>query len=939
MPMYLLQEDEGNDDEIMRLLGTSNDATPTPSNGGDFPSTINNEVDVMPSPMYGDSQNEKEQDMGNSILSEGRRDTSDVLIAEAASVFSSETMDKTADQIEQVQELESNSPTASVEVISPVCNLDSNGVSEPDSNSGFPMPCSSIPLPSFQDASALSDARTLSLNRLSETDTPPTSLNGATVCHTQLDFSTTSSNDESCSQTSCVSTFSEIGANGSVSTVAGLGRKTPSVSWERRALMVNEGTQTLTWKLAGAASATGGVNQLPLLPLQTMSAHDQAQSPNDQASTSQSPASLPTPKSPVLQQDIHKTKPLLSTPITEVALQLNTTVTPSPAASRTFSDQTCASVPVVLESSDNIPVSSSPRHITRTVPFAKYPILSSPSVPLVTPPSTASSSHMKSNPPLISSLAPSSVSLSLSPASSAFTTSAKASVGLSAAAPSMASATLPKATPTTSTPTPALTRPAQSIASNAHTAASVFEHSLEDLKRKVLLEAQKLDEALGSYQTHQASVQVSGVPSPTHPQPVAMTNTPPVLPPTPSPQITTHIPSDTIAANAATHTLCTPLYTTTAAHRIPHTTTPNSAVHGIPHTTTPNSAVHRIPHTTTPNSAIRTPHYTTTTSTATCVLCTSSFDTSTSSTMDALSTLQCTNATASSHQKSDMANSRNSEPTAADVLSPMSPTNSTLVTCAVSSQSLLPPSELSPLVITSVVSCANDDGGEVVCVTPSHEDNGAVVPEHENMKQTPDQTTDVEMEPVAIRVIDAESVCSLEKEGTMEIDLNHVDKDTSDNLKECVNDGETEQDDPPCSVASQQMDIQESASKEDNEISQLSTTTSPVSNLHEAKAQEALELPTAQKSITVCFPVVDWKMKQICGGHMMGLSATPIQLLPTTNGLHPPDQGGGGMHSGGEVEERERKKVRVVYKQTELVCTEEFLSLFLAEASSYRRLD
>ena len=469
----------------------------------------------------------------------------------------------------------------------------------------------------------------------------------------------------------------------------------------------------------------------------------------------------------------------------------------------------------------------------------------------------------------------------------------------------------------------------------------MFEHSLEDLKRKVLLEAQKLDEALGSYQTHQASVQVSGVPSATHPQPVAMTNTPPVLPPTPSPQITTHVPSDTIAANAAAHTLCTPLYTTTAAHRIPHTTTPNSAVHRIPHTTTPNSAVHRIPHTTTPNSAVQvhTPHYTATTSTATCVLCTSPFDTSTSSAMDALSTLQRTNATASSHQKSDMANSRNSEPTAADVLSPMSPTNSTLVTCAVSSQSLLPPSELSPLVITSVVSCANDDGGEVVCVTPSHEDNVVPVPEHETMKQTPDQTTDVEMEPVAIRAIDTESVCSLEKEGTMEIDLNHVDKDTSDNLKERVNDGETEQDDPPCSVASQQTDIQESASKEDNEISQLSTTTSPVSNLHEAKAQEALELPTAQKSITVCFPVVDWKMKQICGGHMMGLSATPIQLLPTTNGLHPPDQGGGGLHSGGEVEERERKKVRVVYKQTELVCTEEFLSLFLAEASSYRRLD
>ena len=906
--MYLLQEDEGNDDEIMRLLGTSNDATPTPSSGGDFPCTTNNEVDVMPSPVYGDSQNEKEQDMGDEILSEEGRDTGDVLITETASVISDEILDKTADPIEQVRELESNSPIASVEVISPVCDLGSNATSEPeivDSNSDFPMPCCSIPLPSSQDARTLSNARTLPLNGLSEAGTPPTSLIGATVCHTQLDFSSPSSNNEICSHSSSDLTLSEIGANGSVSTVAGLKRKTSSVSWERRALMVNEGTQTLTWRLAGAAAATSSVNQLPLLPLQTMSSHDQAQSPNEQTSGSQSPASLTTTQSPVLQ---HKTKPLLSAPITEVALQLSTAVTPSFAASSTFSDQTCASVPVVhpLEPSNKIPVSSSPHDIIRTVPIAKHPILSSPPVS-VTPPSTASSSHMESNPRLISSSAPPSVSLSLSPASSAFTTCAHASVVLSAAAPSMASTTLSKATPTTSTPTPGPTRPAQNVASNTHTAASVFEHSLEALKRKVLLEAQKLDEALGSYQTHQASVQVSSAPSPTHPQPVAMTNTPPVLPPTPSPQITTHLPSHTIAANTVVHTLCTPLYTTTTAHSIPHTTTPNSAIY-----------------------MVCTPHYTTTTSTATHVLCTSSCDTSTSSTVDALSTLQCTSSTTSSHQKSSVANSMNSEPTTADAVpSPMSPTNSTLVTCTVSSQSLLPPSELSPLVITSVVSCASDDdGGEVVCVTPSQEDNGTVVPEHENMTQTPNETADVEMEPVAIRVIDTESVCSLEKEGTMEVDLDHVDKDTSDNLnKERVNDVETEQDDSPCSVASQQMGIQESASKEDSETSQLSTTTSPVPNLHEAKAQEALELPTAPKSITVCFPVVDWKMKQICGGHMMGLSATPIQLLPTTNGLHP-DQGGGGMHNGGEVkEERERKKVRAVcvdHEQTELVCIENF---------------
>ena len=257
-----------------------------------------------------------------------------------------------------------------------------------------------------------------------------------------------------------------------------------------------------------------------------------------------------------------------------------------------------------------------------------------------------------------------------------------------------------------------------------------------------------------------------------------------------------------------------------------------------------------------------------------------------------------------------MTNSRNVEPTTAP-----SPNISPPVTPAVSSTSPLPPSELPPLVITSVMSCANDDGGDVVCVNPSQEDSGAVVPEHENTEQHPDdQNMDVEMEPVAICEIDTESVRSLEKEneGTVEVDLDHVGEDTSDNLKQCVNDVETEQDDSPCSVASHQMDSQESASK-DGELSQLSTATN---NLHEARTQEPLELLTAPKSITVCFPVVDWRMKQICGGHMMGLSATPIQLLPTTNGLHP-KQGGGGMHSGGEMkEERERKKVRVVHVVT-----------------------
>ena len=235
------------------------------------------------------------------------------------------------------------------------------------------------------------------------------------------------------------------------------------------------------------------------------------------------------------------------------------------------------------------------------------------------------------------------------------------------------------------------------------------------------------------------------------------------------------------------------------------------------------------------------------------------------------------------------------------------------------------------------MSCANDDGGDVVCVNPSLEDSGAVVLEHENTEQHPDQNMDVEMEPVAICEIDTESVRSLEKEneGTVEVDLDHVGEDTSDNLKQCVNDVETEQDDSPCSVASHQMDSQESASK-DGELSQLSTATN---NLHEARTQEPLELLTAPKSITVCFPVVDWRMKQICGGHMMGLSATPIQLLPTTNGLHP-KQGGGGMHSGGEVkEERERKKVRVVHVVTSKLVSLSLFSLIFAEASAHWRLD
>ena len=894
--MYLLQEDEGNDDEIMRLLGTSNDATPTPSIGGDFHSTTNNEVDIMISPVYGDSQNEKEQDLREDVLSEEGSDPDDALIAEAAGVISEETLNKTADQIDLVQELESNS---SITAISPVCDPGSNVASESepvDSNSGYPTPCSSTPLPTSQDV------RILSLNGISEADTSHTSLVGDTVCHTQLGFSSRPpSKDQSPSHSSCDTSLSGVGANDSVSTVAGLRRKTPSVSWERRALMVNEGTQTLTWRLAGAAIATGGIDHLSLLPLQAMSAHDQAQSPNEEARALQSPASLTTTQSPVLQQDVHKTKPLLSAPTTEVTLQLSTLPTPSPVASSTFSDQTCPSVPVVdsLESCDRIPLSSSLQDITRTIPITELPIPSSSTarpVSLVTPTSTASSALM------ISRLAPPSTPQSPSPRSSPSTTS-----GLSATTPSMASTTSSMATP--STPIPAApARPTQSIVSNANPAFPVFEHSLEALKQRVLLEAQKLDEALGSYQTQQTSELVSAVQSPTHPQPVAMTTTPPVLPLKPSPQIITIIPSHSVATNTA------PCNTTTAGHTILHTTTPNSAVHTLStplHTTT---AAHTIPHTTTPDTVhtLCTPLHTTTTSTATYVLCTSSCDTSTNSTVHTLSTLHysTTNATASGHQKSDMTNSKNVELTTADVIP--SPTNSTLVTPAVSSTSPLPPSELPPLVITSVMSCANDDSGDVVCVNPSQEDSDAVVPEHENMEQHPDQNMDVEMEPVPICEIDTESVRSLQKEDTVEVGLDHVGKDTSDTLKECVNDVETEQDDSPRSVASHQMDIQESSSK-DGELSQLSTTTN---NLHEARTQEPLELPTAPKSITVCFPVVDWRMKQICGSHMMGLSATPIQLLPTTNGLHP-KQGGGGMHTGGEMkEERERKKVRVVHVVT-----------------------
>ena len=890
--MYLLQEDEGNDDEIMRLLGTSNDATPTPSSGGDFHSNTSNEVDVMISPMYGDSQNEKEQDVGEEILSEEGSDTGDVLIAEAAGVISDETLNnQTADQIDLVQELESNSSVTGVDVVSPVHNLGSNAASESEPVDSNSMPCSSSPLPTSQDA------RILSLNGISEADTPPTGLVGDTVCQTQLYYSSRPpSKDQSPSHSNYDTSLSGVGANNSVSTVVDLRRKTPSVSWERRALMVNEGTQTLTWRLAGAAIATGGIDHLPLLPLQTMSAHDQARFPNEQARASQSPASLTTTQSPVLQQDVHKTKPLLSAPTTEVALQLSTSPTPLPAASSTFSEQTCASVPAVdsVELCDRIPISSSLQDITRTIPITEFSIPSSitampASLVTPTPTSTASSALM------VSRLAPPSTSRSLSPRSSASTTS-----GLSATTPSMASTTSSIATPTPSTQIPAPTRPTQRIVSSTHPAVPVLEHSLEALKQRVLLEAQKLDEALGSYQTQQASELVSAVQSPTHPQPVAMTTTPPVLPLKPSPQIATVIPSHGVAT-----ALCN---TTTAGHTLPHTT-PNSAVHTLCtplHTTT---AAHTLPHTTTPNSAVHTlctPLHTTTTSTATHI-----YDTFTNSTVHTLSTLHysTTNATASGHQKSDVTNSRNVEPTTAP-----SPNISPPVTPAVSSTSPLPPSELPPLVITSVMSCANDDGGDVVCVNPSQEDSGAVVLEHENTEQHPDQNMDVEMEPVAICEIDTESVRSLEKENedTVEVDLDHVGEDTSDNLKQCVNDVETEQDDSPCSVASHQMNSQESASI-DGEISQLSTATN---NLHEARTQDPLELPTAPKSITVCFPVVDWRMKQICGGHMMGLSATPIQLLPTTNGLHP-KQGGGGMHSGGEVkEERERKKVRVVHVVT-----------------------
>jgi len=209
-------------------------------------------------------------------------------------------------------------------------------------------------------------------------------------------------------------------------------------------------------------------------------------------------------------------------------------------------------------------------------------------------------------------------------------------------------------------------------------------------------------------------------------------------------------------------------------------------------------------------------------------------------------------------------------------------------------------STISSLVISSIISCAEDPGEQVHTPPPTDisEENQTAVLLNEEQEPSPDQIVDVEMEPAPVGEAPTEPTNSQEKEDKMETAPVHADKNVA--VEKLVTENDSDHDGLASLARSQHMDPQESAetAREVSQNSQLFKSAAPVST---SQAQPCFELPT----VTVCFPMVDWKTKQIHGTQLMGLSATPIQLLPTSNGMHSSQVGAGGKPS----EEGERKKV------------------------------
>ena len=884
MPMYLLQEDEGNDEEIMRLLCTRNKPLPPFSVGGDFPNSTDDGGDVFAKSSQGSG--------GPHNDNQGDPSGTNALIVEASST---NRLDETANQIGEDQEVGPIVPIgSSVDSLGSLRVSETAQVSSDSSGLEHLLP-SAAGISDSGAQESLPSCQNVGSSPLVVTGT--TNLVSSTIRHTQVPHSDPAGRYHHSSSLSGTEAYGRV---------SGLRRWRKSrVSQARRTVMVNEGTQTLrapTLRQSEVRVAVGGgqpastsltqregslqdrcgwsgntqgnslypvhrshrearpspgqpaqmstvraVNQVPNIP-ERSALPAQLKVSNTPARRSQSASPLTITQTSTLQQVYQSGTPHLCTSHSELAPQLSGMGTPragfGSASSNvgtpnvtTLSHQKHSTLHSVLPPASQVTVCSIPPSTTKAAPVVELPISTSGTTSGISTVTAASASnHLLLSPPLTSSSVSRSLALSASSIPQCTTsplvapppTPTSTSGGLSVTTFSVATVqSLPTATSTMCTPfqsssTPIPSRsiaPRLSIASSARTAASAFEHSIEALKRKVLIEAQKLDEALGSYQTHQPSGTVLG-----QPQPLPVTRTSPEVPSQPALQTTVS-------------TVCT------VRASVSHTLTASSAFGPQPAIVVQSSD--------------------------------------------------------SSEMPAGVSLSLSKSPAVSTVLTHGRGSH-LAVTIANSTTSSPPLSTISSLVISSIVSCAEDPGEHVHTPPPtdiSEEDQTAVLL-NEEQEPPPDQTMDVELEPAPVGEAPTEPVNSQEKEDKMETAPVHADKNVA--VEKLVAENDCEHNGLVSLARSQHMDPQESAetAREGSQNSQLFESAALVST---SQAQPCFELPT----VTVCFPMVDWKTKQIHGTQLMGLSATPIQLLPTSNGMHSSQVGAGGKPS----EEGERKKV------------------------------
>jgi len=224
MPMYLLQEDEGNDEEIMRLLGTRNKPLPSFSVGGDFPNSTLNGGDVLAKSSQGSGgpHNDNQRDPSSTSA----------LIVETSST---NRLDETANQIGEDQEVGPIVPIgSSVDSLGSLRVSETVQVSSDSSGLEHLLP-SAAGVSDSGAQESLPSCQNVGSSPLVDTGT--TNLVSSTIRHTHVPHSDPAGRHHHPSSLSGADAYGRV---------SGLRRRRKSrVSQARRTVMVNEGTQTL----------------------------------------------------------------------------------------------------------------------------------------------------------------------------------------------------------------------------------------------------------------------------------------------------------------------------------------------------------------------------------------------------------------------------------------------------------------------------------------------------------------------------------------------------------------------------------------------------------------------------------------------------------------------------------------------------------------------